>query len=280
LRDFVYMKGCKAMFEARRMTGAARAMPHFIVIGAQKSGTSSIFSYLKQHPQVIRPIFKEPYFFDRHYDRGLKWYGCNFPSCGTVDRLNNRHGRKHLTFEATATYIFDTDVPSRISRDIATRKFVLLLRNPVERAISAYRHAKRLGRETRSLAQALDEDLRYFGVEHKWEKGIGPRPAGEPPRPTYVRRGIYHEAVSRWQSVFSPQDILVIQSETMFADPQATMKRVFGFLELPQSDQIDFQPQNVGGYGNSDAEARATLQDFYRPHNAELSRIIGAKMDW
>lgn len=280
LRDFVYMKGCKAIFEARRISGAARAMPHFIVIGAQKSGTSSIFSYLKQHPQIVRPIFKEPYFFDRHYDRGLTWYGCNFPSCGTIDRLNDRHGRKHLTFEATATYIFDADVPLRISRDIAARKFILLLRNPVERAISAYRHAKRMGRETRGLAQALDADLRYFEAENKWKKGLGPEPAGEPPRPTYVRRGIYHEAVSRWQHVFSPPEILVIQSETMFADPQTTMKRVFEFLELPQSDQIDFEPQNVGGDGTSDMEARAVLQDFYRPHNAELSRIIGAPMTW
>jgi hypothetical protein len=262
------------------MTGAARAMPHFIVIGAQKSGTSSIFSYLRQHPQVLAPIFKEPYFFDRQYHRGLKWYGCNFPSCGTIDRLNQRHGRKHLTFEATATYIFDADVPARISRDIPTRKFILLLRNPVERAVSAYWHARRMGRETRSLADALDADLRYFEAEHKWEKGAGPRPEGEPPRPSYVRRGIYHEAVFRWQSVFSPQDILVIQSETMFANPQDTMKRVFTFLELPQSDRIDFEPQNVGGYGDSDREARNMLKDFYRPHNAELSRIIGAELDW
>src|SRR5262249_4269716 len=149
-----------------------------------------------------------------------------------------------------------------------TRKFILLLRNPVERAISAYRHARRMGRESRALAQALDADLRYFEAEQKWEKGLGPKPAGEPPRPTYVRRGIYHEAVSRWQNVFSPREILVIQSETMFADPQNTMTRVFDFLELPQTDRIDFEPQNVGGYGNSDAQERAVLRDFYRPHNA------------
>ena len=61
---------------ARQATGRQRAEPDFMVIGAQKSGTSSLFSYLIQHPQILRPVFKEPYFFDRHYHRGLGWYGC------------------------------------------------------------------------------------------------------------------------------------------------------------------------------------------------------------
>ncbi len=80
VKDFLSAKARKAQFEARRLAGGARAMPHFIVIGAQKSGTSSMFAYLRQHPRIIRPVYKEPYFFDRHYDRGLKWYGSNFPA--------------------------------------------------------------------------------------------------------------------------------------------------------------------------------------------------------
>lgn len=262
------------------MMSAPRQMPHFMVIGAQKSGTSSLFAYLKQHPQIVRPIFKEPFFFDRHYERGLKWYGCNFPSRAAIDRLDNRRGKKHLTFEATASYVFGANVPVRIARDVETRKFILLLRNPVERAISAYWHARRMGRETRALMDALEAELQHL------EKGLGretagdTKPAREEPRPAYVRRGIYHEAVSHWQTVFSPRDILVLQSETMFANPQATMAKVLDFLELPQTDRINFEPQNVGGYGSSDAEARKLLQDFYRPHNAELNRISQAALNW
>jgi hypothetical protein len=137
------------LFEVRRVAGVPRAMPNFIVIGAQKSGTSSMFAYLRQHPQIIRPIFKELYYFDRNYQRGLDWYGCNFPASSTIARRNDRHGRPHLTFEATATYIFDAQVPTRIAKDIETRKFIVLLRDPVDRAISAYWHARRMGRETR-----------------------------------------------------------------------------------------------------------------------------------
>src|SRR5215469_18520190 len=170
VRDFLYAKGTRALFEFRRLKPVPRAMPHFIVIGAQKSGTSSMFSYLKQHPQILRPIYKEPYFFDRQYHRGLGWYGSNFPSQRQVNRLNDRHGRPHLTFEATATYIFDENVPSRIARDLKTRKFILLLRNPADRVISAYWHARRMGIESRSLAEVVDGDLRLYRAETTGQK--------------------------------------------------------------------------------------------------------------
>lgn len=266
VRDFLYVKAHKALFEARRLTPGARTMPHFIVIGAQKSGTSSMFSYLRQHPQILRPIFKEPYFFDRHYHRGLHWYGSNFPTQRTVGRLNDRHGRSHLTFEATATYVFDEKVPARIASDLTTRKFVLLLRNPVERAISAYWHARRMGIESRSLEDAMKSE-----IEGK------KRPGG---RPGYLPRGIYHEAVSRWQTTFSPQDLLILQSETMFADPRTAMTAVFSFLDLPQPATIDYAPQNVGTYRERDAEVRQTLGDFYRPHNDRLNSISRTQFNW
>ena len=280
LREILSSKSRKLLFESRRLSRAPRAMPDFIVIGAQKSGTSSMFAYLKQHPQIIRPMFKEPYFFDRHYERGLRWYGCNFPSRRTISQLNDRFGRIHLTFEATATYVFDPNVPARIAKDIPTRKFIVLLRNPVERAISAYWHARRMGKETRSLSEALEVDHRYYEDEVAFEAGTGPRPRGEPPRPTYLRRGIYAESIARWQSVFSPDDLLVLQSETMFANPKSTMARVFTFLGLPHAEKVDYAAQNVGGYSESEQSARKFLEDFYRPHNAWLNRISRTALSW
>jgi hypothetical protein len=280
LRDFLSAKSRQLLFESRRLSAAQRAMPDFIVIGAQKSGTSSMFAYLRQHPQVVRPLYKEPYFFDRHYQRGLAWYGRNFPSRNTIRRLNDRSGRPHLTFEATATYVFDPDVPARIARDISTRKFIVLLRNPVERAISAYWHARRMGKESRSLGQALEVDLRRYEKEKAFEDGAGPRPDAEPPHPTYLRRGIYAESISRWQSVFSPADLLVLQSETMFANPRTIMNQVFAFLGLPKEEAIDFAAQNVGGYGETDENAQKFLEDFYRPHNEWLNRISRTALNW
>lgn len=262
------------------MARVPRAMPNFIVIGAQKSGTTSMFSYLRQHPQIVRPVFKELYYFDRQYHRGLAWYGCNFPARSTMERLDDRHGRAHLTFEATATYIFDAQVPPRIAKDIDTRKFVALLRNPVDRAISAYWHARRMGRETRRLDEALKVDTEWYEKERAFEQGTGPQPSGAAARPTYLRRGIYHEAVSVWRRHFLPEHLMVIQSEAMFADPRAVMARVFKFLDLPPTESIDLEPQNVGRYDDSDGEARRYLENFYRPHNEQLSQLCGTKFTW
>jgi len=277
VRDFLYAKGSRALFELRRLQPVARTLPDFIVIGAQKSGTSSMFSYLKQHPQILRPIFKEPYFFDRQYHRGLSWYRSNFPAQRTVNRLNDRLGRPHLTFESTATYIFDEQAPVRIARDLKTRKFILLLRNPADRVISAYWHARRMGIESRALAEVVESDMRRYRAEMAGEKDASSTPTS---RPNLLKRGIYHEAVSRWQSVFSPDDLLVLQSETLFAEPAGVMTQVFQFLDLPQPSHIDFEAQNVGGYKNRDAEVRAVLQDFYRPFNEKLNSLTRTKLDW
>ncbi len=280
VRDFISENGRRAVFEARRFSPAPRAMPGFIVIGAQKSGTTSMFVYLKQHRQILRPMFKELYYFDRNYDRGLNWYGCNFPARSTVEKLNDRHGRQHLTFEATATYIFDAQVPGRIAQDIETRKFIALLRDPVDRIISAYWHAKRLGYETRSLDDALKIDLDWYLAEKAFEEGHGSKPSGTPPRPTYLRRGIYHESVARWQQTFAPESLLIIQSEVMFSDPRPVMSEVFAFLGLPPIDKIDFEPQNVGTYDDSEESARAFLREFYKPHNETLGKLRGKAFTW
>lgn len=277
VRDFLYAKGSRALFEYRRLQGNERAMPHFIVIGAQKSGTSSMFSYLKQHRQILRPIFKEPGFFNRQYHRGLGWYGSNFPAQRTVSQLNDRLGRPHLTFEATATYVFDEQVPGRIARDLKTRKFILLLRNPADRVISAYWHARRMGIESRTLIEVVESDRRRTEMEISGEDNPS---LPQTTRPNFLKRGIYHEAVLRWQSVFSPSDLLVLQSETLFADPAKVMTQVFQFLNLPEPGHIDFEPQNVGGYKERDAEVREVLRDFYRPHNEKLNSLTGTRFGW
>lgn len=280
MRDFLHAKAHEAWFEVRRFSPAERTLPHFIVIGAQKSGTSSLFVYLRQHPQIVRPIFKEPYYFDRHYDKGLDWYGRNFPARSTIERLNDRYGRPHLTFEATPTYVFEPQVPERVSRDTQTRKFILLLRDPVDRAISAYWHMCRLGLEKRSLDEAIKIDLDWYLAEKAFEDGKGPPPKGQAPRPTYLRRGIYHEALARWRDCFTQQELLVIQSEEMFADPAAAARRVFQFLDLPPVENIDLSPQNVGSYDESDHEARQFLRRFYAPHNETLGELVGRRFAW
>jgi hypothetical protein len=268
-RRFASEKGRAALFSARRVSPAGRALPDFIVIGAQKAGTSSMFSYLRQHPQVSRPMYKEIYYFDRHYSRGLSWYRCNFPARATLDKMSDRYGRRHVTFEATATYIFDANAPRRIAQDLETNRFVALLRNPIDRAISNYWHARRQGLETRALKPAMEAELEACDTA-----------AAEPPRRGYLDRGIYHRAVARWLDHFPRESMLLIQSEKMFADPASVMARVFAFLDLEPFAGIDYAPLNTGDYVESDDEVRRLLGKYYAPHNEILSRMCGTQFDW
>lgn len=280
LKEFLYVSSRRALFTARGIGSPRRALPGFMLIGAQKSGTSSMFAYLKQHAQIVPPVYKEPYYFDRYYERGLGWYGCNFPALSAIERKNDRTGTPHLTFEATATYVFDAKAPERIAADVETRKFILLLRNPIDRAISAYWHARRMGRETRSLDEALDTDFARYDAERAHEEGRGPEPSEPAPKPTYLRRGIYRESVARWHKIFGARNLLVLQSEIMFAEPQSVMAKVFAFLNLPPAACSDFEPQNVGGYRKGDENARARLAGFYRPHNEALNALTGNGFTW
>jgi hypothetical protein len=229
-----------------------------------------MFSYLRQHPQVARPMYKEIYYFDRHYSRGLSWYRCNFPARAALDRLDDRHGRRHVTFEATATYIFDPNVPRRIAQDLETSRFVALLRNPVDRAISNYWHARRQGLESRDVKTAMEAEF----------EGGDAAATARPPRRGYLDRGIYHKAVARWLEHFPRENMLLIQSEKMFADPAAIMARVFAFLGLEPFTGIDYAPLNTGGYDESDREVRRRLGSYYAPHNETLSRMCGTQFDW
>jgi hypothetical protein len=185
-----------------------------------------------------------------------------------------------VTFEATATYIFDTNAPRRISQDLDTRRFVALLRDPVDRAISNYWHARRLGRESRGLMEAMEADLARFMAERAFDAGLGPPPSDFPVGPAYLRRGIYHEAVSRWLEYFPRENMLLLKSEAMFADPASTMDRVFDFLDLSPTAEIDYAPLNVGEYDGRDAEVRSLLRSFYAPHNEMLSRLCGSAFEW
>ncbi len=113
----------------RRLTSGSRRLPDFIILGAQRAGTSSLYYYLSQHPQILPAVRKELHFFDDHYRRGLGWYRSQFPTRGA---------RGTITGEATPYYLSHPHAPARIQRLLPQARLIVLLRNPVERAISHY----------------------------------------------------------------------------------------------------------------------------------------------
>jgi hypothetical protein len=139
----------------RQATWRRRILPDFIIIGAMKSGTSSLFAYLSQHPQLYPSCKKEVHFFDGGlnpkidtFEKGQAWYRAHFP-------LTSKMSIDSKTFEASPLYIFNPLAPKRIFDLVPNVKIIAVLRNPIERAISHYFHEKRKNRESLPIYEAL-----------------------------------------------------------------------------------------------------------------------------
>ena len=145
-----------AVWTYGRATSFGRPLPDFLILGAQKAGTTALYSYLRKHPSIIGPSWKEVSYFDRHYARGPAWYRGNFP--------NKLRTRGALVGEASPSYLFHPLGPRRVRELVPEARLVALLRDPVDRALSHYNHERALGREPLSFEDALAaEDDRLRG---------------------------------------------------------------------------------------------------------------------
>lgn len=250
----------------RRATSRFRLMPDFLIIGGMKCGTNSLYYNLIKHPCVGPSARKEIHYFTKNYGRGNAWYRSFFPlkAHRAVRRLKKT---RYVTGEATPGYLFYGDVPERVNRELPRAKIIVLLRNPVERAFSDYREKIQRGREIRSFEEAT-------GVHKRHPKGA----AKEWP---YVRRGIYVDQLRRWNAHFSRKEMLIIQSEAFFKDPERTYDRVLGFLGLPPWRPKKFDILHASGDDLSmRLDTRRALADYFRPHNERLYRWLGYRFEW
>ena len=119
----------------RGTTNWIRLLPDFIIIGTQRGGTTSLYSYLASHPSVGPASTKEVHFFDNKYTKGLAWYRAHFPSAIEKYYAEHIQKRKFITGESSPYYLFHPHVPKRVAKDVPHAKFIVLLRNPVDRAI-------------------------------------------------------------------------------------------------------------------------------------------------
>lgn len=258
----------------RELTGPLRGLPAALIIGAQRSGTTSIFNYLVQHPRVLSPLGKEIHYFDLHYARGVRWYRGRFPyGC----RL--RGGV--MTIDASPYYLAHPLAPERASRLLPEAKLVAVLRNPVERAYSHYQHEARDGRETLSFAEAIERESQRLAGE---EERLQSEPAYysyNHHRYSYVRRGLYLEQLGRWMRHYPRSRLLVLQSERLFREPAAVSGEVYDFLGLPSQRLGRYAAYYQGSYERAiPADLRARLADYFEPHNRRLYQWLGQEFDW
>ncbi len=262
--------GKDILINTRRLTASFRRMPDFIIIGTQKGGTTSLFDYLKQHPQTSMSIAKEVHYYDFNYHKGLSWYKAHFPFTSN----------KKLTGEASPFYIFHPHVPKRVFADLPKAKLILLLRDPVERAFSHYKMNVKNGKESLSFEEAvekenerikddvekMEKDELYFGEDYRLY--------------SYITRGFYDEQIENWFKYFPTNQLLVIKSEDFFENTEKHVKNVFNFLGLPQYDKIIYEAKNQGSKGKIKKETKEKLRQVFETHNKKLSSITNQNFDW
>ena len=210
-------------------------LPRFLGLGVQKGGTTSLQRLLEQHPNVFLPRAKELHYFSLHYAKGEAWYRTHFDEAGA----------KQLCGEITPYYVFHPEAHKRISQLLPQAKLIVLLRDPIDRALSQYFHSKRLGLEPLELEKALNAEVsRLSGANEVLIHPEGHHQSHQ--EHSYLSRSRYERQLPAWQNLYAPEQLLVLRSEDLFCNPDLVWERVLKFLELPLIPLPTIVPANAG----------------------------------
>jgi hypothetical protein len=248
-------------------------LPSFLVLGAQKAGTTTLWSLLHEHPGVVGPRFKEVNFFDKGWSRGLDHYRAVFPLREQLLVARRRQHGPAMTFDSTPSYIYHPRVPGRVKQTLPDAKFIALLRDPTDRAYSHYLHARALGRENLPFEEALVEEAegRRDGSDDRQPRELWAATKGLP----YVARGRYIDQLERWWAEFPREQFLLLKSEDFFADPVATMSVITSFLGLVAYSPRDTTAKNQSEGPPLSPALRAQLDATFADDNRRLFDATG-----
>ena len=266
----------------RASTNLIRMMPDFIIIGAQKGGTTSLYSYLIDHPCIAPIYIKEPHFFDIYFYKGLHWYRSHFPTA--VEKYYAQRIQKHdlITGEASPYYLFYPQAAKRVAKILPKVKLIVLLRNPIDRAYSQYQHQLRQeGVEPLSFEEAIEvEEKRLAGEEEKILKDIKYYSFNHR-HYSYLSRSKYIEQLPEWMSIFPREQFLILKAEDLYADPAAIVKQTLEFLNIAIGEQkCVYKPFNDARYAPMAAATRERLVEYFKPYNARLYEFLGRDFGW
>jgi len=265
----------------RRLTRRIRTLPDYLVIGAQRCGTTSLHRYLERHPCVAPAARKEIHFFDENFGRGLLWYRTYFPTAIHRAVQGGVRGRRILSGEASPYYVFHPHAPRRVFETLPTAKLVLLLRNPVDRAYSHYHHEVRWGFEKiATFEEAIEREPERLEGETERILADETYSSFNHNHYSYLARGHYLEQVRSWRRFFPAERMLILESESFYEDTPRVFREVLEFLELPAWEAEAFPKHNEGPRPAMDPRTRERLARHFRPHNDELGRYLGVEFGW
>ncbi len=227
--------------------------PHFLGIGTQKGGTTTLYRVLKQHKQVYLPDNKEIHYFTKYFTNGAEWYTNHFQDANPGQ----------LRGEITPYYLFHEAVPFRIKKYRKGMKFIVLLRDPVERALSQYFHSVRLGLEDLSLEDAIEIENKRL-LNSKSLINIPGHTDKSHQEHSYISRSRYQIQLQRYLKLFKARNFLILKSEDLFQGKKSILNSISDFLGIKEFDKevkITKENNGLGEASNVSLKMRNKIRD-------------------
>jgi hypothetical protein len=273
-------------------TAARRPLPDFLIIGAKRAGTTSLYYSLLRHPQIA-PMFpsaerfpmrhdqKGVHFFDAEYARGQRWYRAHFPTEGSRSRRARSVGAPVITGEASPYSLYHPLAAERAAALLpATTRFIVLLRDPVERAHSHYREQFRNGVERLTFEEAIAaEPERTRGEEARIVTEPGYRSYAHEQQ-SYVAQSEYVVGLNRWFDHFDRKQFLLRRSEDFYEEPQAVYCEILAHLGVEPKPLADDEAWNAAPNSGLDPNTRDMLRERLRPSVDALHQTLGRRFNW
>ncbi|KAG9476858.1 heparan sulfate glucosamine 3-O-sulfotransferase 2-like [Eleutherodactylus coqui] len=255
-----------------------KKLPQAIIVGVKKGGTRAVLEFIRVHPEV-RAMGTEPHFFDRNYERGLDWYRNLMP----------RSMDHQITVEKTPSYFVTREAPRRISHMSPRVKLIVVVRNPVTRAISDYTQTLSKKPDIPSFSELAFRNTTTGEVDTTWNA---------------IRIGLYALHLQPWLNHFPISQMHFVSGERLITDPAGEMARVQDFLGLKRLvTEKHFYFNKTKGFpclkkpggggaprclGKSKGRAHVQintedieqLREFYRPHNIKFYETVGQDFHW
>jgi hypothetical protein len=244
--------------------------PDFLIIGAQKCGTTALQNFLNEHPMVQRSE-KEIHYFDMNFDKEESWYKTQI-GAGIKPGL--------LLGDKSPYYLFHPLVPQRVASLYPDTKIIIILRNPIDRAYSHYWHNVFNFRESLTFEEALNaEASRLQGEKDKLLQDPSYNSMNYK-NFSYIARGYYAEQIKIWRNYFPNEQIFILFTKDLKTKPDIVMNEVFQFLGIPSKSGYQQYVQRSVKYKPMNPETRRWLIDLYRPYNRQLKELLGIDLNW
>ena len=261
------------------ITGFIRVIPDFLVIGAKRCGTTSLYQHLSEHPCISRSPRDNIGFFNENYHLGINWYKSLFPTVFYKKKMESKN-KQCLFFDVTSTYMEEELTAKNVYEVNPNQKIIVILRNPVDRAYSHYHVNVKEKSEKRSFEDAVFEEMNRIKSERITQNKNKNLRVFTPNNIHYLKKGFYALQLKSWFKIFPREQILVLSTEEFQEDQNLIYKKIFDFLNIPNMKIKSIEKMEKGNYIPMKHDTRNLLLDYFRQCNHELFELINSEFDW